>query len=108
MLGRCIARIEDHRGFLYPFAVESAVSHYPNIRRSACVAHKNRRTLAVELKHPDGSKNMAALKAKLAWAAIDRIEVLKRIPVDARHNAKIEYPALNALLEKFTENDQHK
>jgi hypothetical protein len=41
-------------------------------------------------------------------AAIDRIVVLKRIPVDARHNAKIDYPALNAHLRKFSENNQHK
>ena len=108
LLGRCIARIEDHRGILYPFAVESAVSEYPNLRRSACVAHKNHRTLAVELKHPEGSKDRAALKAKLSWAAIDRIEVLKRIPVDPRHNAKIDYPALNALLKKRSEKNQHK
>jgi acyl-CoA synthetase (AMP-forming)/AMP-acid ligase II len=108
LLGRCIARIEDHRGILYPFAVESAVSEYPNIRRSACVAYKNQRTLAVELEHPAGSKDMAALKAKLSWAAIDRIVVLRRIPVDPRHNAKIDYPALNALLKKFSENNPHK
>lgn len=98
LLGRCIARIEDPCGILYPFAVESAVSEYPNLRRSACIAYKNLRILAVELKHTDGSIDMASLKAKLAWAVIDRIEVLKRIPVDPRHNAKIDYPALNALL----------
>jgi acyl-CoA synthetase (AMP-forming)/AMP-acid ligase II len=107
LLGRCIARIEDSRGVLYPFAVESAASEYPNIRRSACVAYKNHRTLAVELEDPEGPKDMTALKAKLSWAAIDRIEVLKRIPVDRRHNAKIDYPALNALLKKFSENHRH-
>ncbi len=100
LLGRCIARIEDHRGSLYPFAVESAVSQNPNLRRSACIAYKNHRTLAVELEHPDCSRDMVELKAKLSWAAIDHIEVLKRIPVDPRHNTKIDYPALNALLKK--------
>lgn len=108
LLGRCIARIEDQRGVLYPFAVESAVSEYPNIRRSACVARKNHRTLVIELEQPANSKDIATLKAKLSWAAIDRIVVLKRIPVDPRHNAKIDYPALNELLRKFSENNQHK
>ncbi|MGD8963550.1 MAG: AMP-binding protein [Desulfobacterales bacterium] len=105
LLGRCIARIEDSRGVLYPFAVESAASEYPSIRRSACVAHKNHRTLAVELEDPEGAKDMSALKAKLSWAAIDRIEVLKRIPVDPHHNAKIDYPALNALLKRLFQNN---
>ncbi|MGD9181732.1 MAG: AMP-binding protein [Desulfobacterales bacterium] len=102
LLGRCIARIEDQRGVLYPFAVESAVSQYANIRRSACVASNNHRTLAIELEHPASSQDIAALKAKLSWAAIDRIAVLKRIPVDPRHNAKIDYPALNAALKKLS------
>lgn len=108
LLGRCIARIEDQRGVLYPFAVESAVSQIANIRRSACVASNNQRTLAIELEQPASSEDIAALKAKLSWAAIDRIAVLKRIPVDPRHNAKIDYPALNAVLRKFSENNQHK
>ena len=104
LLGRCIARIEDPCGILYPFAVESAVSEYPNIRRSACIAYNNQRILAVELEDTDGSNHIAALKTKLSWAIIDRVEVLKRIPVDPRHNAKIDYPALNALLKKLPAN----
>ncbi|MBW2431815.1 MAG: AMP-binding protein [Deltaproteobacteria bacterium] len=108
LLGRCIARIEDDRGILYPFSVESAVSQFPGLRRSACLAYKNQRTLAVELEHPDGSIEIADLKAKLSWAAIDRIEVLRRIPVDPRHNSKIDYPALNALLKKRSGKNQHK
>lgn len=108
LLGRCMARIEDQRGILYPFAVESAVSQYPNIRRSACVACKTRRTLAIEPEHPVSSKDMAALKAALSWAAIDRIVALKRIPVDPRHNAKLDYPALTGLLKKFSGNHQQK
>jgi len=105
LLGRCIARIEDPCGILYPFAVESAVSEHPNLRRSACIAYNNQRVLAVELEHTNGSNHMAALKAKLTWAGIDRVEILKRIPVDPRHNAKIDYPALNALLKKRFQNN---
>jgi hypothetical protein len=35
------------------------------------------------------------LTSKLAWAQIERVLVLPRIPVDRRHNAKVDYPALN-------------
>ncbi|MGD8990204.1 MAG: AMP-binding protein [Desulfobacterales bacterium] len=107
LLGRCIARIENSCGILYPFTVETAASQYPNIRRSACVSYRNHRTLAVELEDPESARDMTALKATLSWAAIDRIEILERIPVDRRHNAKIDYPALDALLEKSFEDHPH-
>lgn len=34
------------------------------------------------------------LKSKLAWAHIEQVLVLPRIPVDRRHNAKVDYPEL--------------
>jgi hypothetical protein len=34
------------------------------------------------------------LREQLQWAGLDRIVLLDAIPVDARHNAKIDYPAL--------------
>jgi hypothetical protein len=38
------------------------------------------------------------LRESLRWATLDEIRVLKRLPVDKRHNAQIDYPALNRLL----------
>jgi hypothetical protein len=37
-------------------------------------------------------------KSKLAWAHIDRLLVLPRIPVDRRHNGKVDYPGLDRIL----------
>jgi hypothetical protein len=34
----------------------------------------------------------------LAWAQLDVIKVLDKIPVDKRHNAKIDYPMLRKRL----------
>lgn len=34
----------------------------------------------------------------LSWACIDEVRSLKRIPVDKRHNAKIDYTELVKLL----------
>jgi hypothetical protein len=34
------------------------------------------------------------LAQALAWAAIDEIVTLRHLPVDKRHNAKVDYPAL--------------
>ncbi|HEX4948836.1 MAG TPA: AMP-binding protein [Blastocatellia bacterium] len=94
LLGRCAAQIADARGTLYPFAVECAASHHPNVQRAALVQWQGRRVLTVELQTPD----LDGLCEDLAWAGIDEIRVLKNIPVDKRHNAKVDYPALLKLL----------
>ena len=93
LVGRCAARIEDANGLLYPFTVECAAMHYPAVHRAAMISHAGQRQLVVEPvtgEHPD----LDALNRVLAWARLDRIAAMARIPVDKRHNAKIDYPAL--------------
>jgi len=101
LLGRCFARIEDTRGTVYPFAVEAAVSAHPAIRRSAMVAWRGQRLLLIEPAYPLYDGELDALKQALAWAHLDAIRVVPRIPVDRRHNAKVDYPALMKLLERM-------
>jgi acyl-CoA synthetase (AMP-forming)/AMP-acid ligase II len=97
LLGRCSACINDAHGTLYPFTVECVANHHPGVRRSAMISHKGKRVLVVE---PSGGVEFSSLKASLAWAHVDAIEVLSKLPVDKRHNAKIDYPALHELLGK--------
>ncbi len=97
LLGRCGARISDARGTLYPFAVETAARTVTGIRRAALVGLNGQRILALESTAPDA---MAELRTALAWAQLDRF-VIMPIPLDRRHNAKVDYPALlKALAEK--------
>jgi acyl-CoA synthetase (AMP-forming)/AMP-acid ligase II len=101
LLGRCAARIDDARGRLYPFAVECAAAAHPVVRRAAVVAHQGQRVLTVERRtHADSTAalELDTLRAALAWAALDDIRCYPRLPVDRRHNAKIDYPALHAML----------
>ncbi|MBI2809045.1 MAG: AMP-binding protein [Planctomycetes bacterium] len=102
LLGRCVARIRDARGDLYPFAAETAVYQNPNVRRAALVAQNGRRILAIEFYEGRRPHDLDALRAALAWAQLDEIRPCPHIPVDKRHNAKIDYPALNRLLDKGT------
>ncbi len=92
LLGRCTARINDQRGVLHPFAVETAALTVAGVRRAALLGLDGQRILAFEA---DSHLNLTALRAAVAWAAIDRILPL-RIPLDRRHNAKVDYPALIA------------
>src|SRR5262249_16137341 len=98
LLGRSEARIDDARGALYPFAVECAASHHDGVKRAAVVAREGRRLLVIEPSQRGPALELAELRRSLAWAQIDEIRWLKRIPVDRRHNAKIDYPGLRRLL----------
>lgn len=99
LLGRCVARIRDALGELYPFAAETALYQNGAVRRAAMVSHQGKRVLAIEFF--DGhAADVAALRQELAWTKVEEIRVCKRIPVDKRHNAKIDYPALAALLDR--------
>lgn len=95
LLGRCQARIEDAVGTLYPFQVECAALQHPAVRRAALLAHRRQRWLIVELQK--GAKK-PGLSAELSWAHLDHIEFVREIPVDPRHNAKIDYPSLHKML----------
>jgi len=102
LLGRCAARIDDSRGSLYPLAVEGTVSNYPAIRRAAFFSHRGRRILAIETyEHNSASNLVNDLMRRLAWACIDEVRILERIPTDKRHNAKIDYPALLRLADQI-------
>jgi olefin beta-lactone synthetase len=93
LMGRCNARIKDARGVLDPFTVECIAQEDASIARSACVSHCGRRLLLVELLNA-GKGPASDLVERLRWAQIDEIRVVAKIPVDKRHNAKIDYPGL--------------
>jgi acyl-CoA synthetase (AMP-forming)/AMP-acid ligase II len=98
LLGRCVARIHDAHGDLYPFAAETAVYQNPRVRRAALVAHRGKRILAVEFYERHNPADLDAMRAALAWTCLDEILPCDHIPVDKRHNAKIDYPSLYRML----------
>ena len=97
LLGRCAARIEDRRGVLYPFAVECAAQEARGVRRAALLAVGGERWLAIEAV-AGGQPDPSALASITQASDIDRTVMVRAIPVDARHNAKVDYPALRRLL----------
>jgi hypothetical protein len=72
---------------------------FPFVRRAAFVLVKTKRLLAVESDGSHSEDKLRDLKAALSWAAVDEVRVLRRIPVDRRHNAKVNYPQLMRLLQ---------
>lgn len=99
LLGRCSARIELGNRLLYPFAAETAAVHHQNVRRAAMVNHHGRIMLLLEREDPALELNVETLSQSLQWSGIDDYRVLTEIPVDRRHNAKVDYVALTQLLD---------
>jgi len=97
LLGRCAARIGD----LYPFSVECAALRYPAIHRAAMVAHRGERILLVQWRDPSARVDVAKIRASLAWAKLDAVIAVPEIPLDSRHNAKVDYPAAQRLLQRI-------
>ena len=97
LLGRCGARVEDALGVVYPFSVECAAMHVSGVARAAFTAVDGRRVLVVE-PAAGTSLDLAAVAATARWAHLHAVREYPRIPVDRRHNAKIDYTALPGLL----------
>jgi olefin beta-lactone synthetase len=94
LLGRCLGCIEDIHGTLYPLAVEGIIQNHPDIRHSAVILHQGQRILVVELNKPSYQIDWIPIRDSLKNMHIHKIKVCKKFPLDKRHNAKIDYPAL--------------
>jgi acyl-CoA synthetase (AMP-forming)/AMP-acid ligase II len=99
LVGRCAARLHDDRGVIYPFQVECAAQEFMFVRRTAFVAHGEQRVLVVQPTTARAKINIEEIVETLSWARINKVVVMKRLPFDKRHNAKIEYSALHQLLD---------
>jgi len=98
LLGRCEALIHDSRGVLYPFSVECAAMQIPGVRRAALIAHVGRRLLALELHKGANPDTASHVREAICWAEVESVIVLKKIPVDKRHNSKVNYMELRRVL----------
>ncbi|MGK7929210.1 MAG: AMP-binding protein [Spirulina sp.] len=95
LLGRRSGCLRDRFGILYPFTVECVANGYPEIKRSAVVSWQGKRVLLIELNQNKKQLDLNALKRSLDYAKIERIVICSRIPVDRRHNSKIDYSRLD-------------
>jgi olefin beta-lactone synthetase len=99
LTGRCAARLGDPPDAQYPLMLEAALADHPQLARAAFVYHRDERLLVVELKRGADRSGLEELARALPWAGIAGVVSLSHIPLDRRHNAKIDYPALRAELD---------
>lgn len=106
LLGRSVEKLPPfpapaglpEEALCYPFAIECAMREiFPGIRMAA-IEWEGQRTLVVSrISEPAES---AAIRSEAATLGMERVIHLGEIPLDRRHNAKIDYPALRALLSR--------
>jgi len=99
LLGRASAKVADERGVVYPLAVECVADGVEGVRRTALVSHEAGRLLVVEAE----TERRAPVERRLEEAlgeAVERFVFVDQIPVDRRHNAKVDYPALRRQLRR--------
>jgi acyl-CoA synthetase (AMP-forming)/AMP-acid ligase II len=94
LVGRCSARMVDSLGELHPFSVECVARQFDWVRLAGCVAVNGIRCLAVEPRTPPSAEDELKLLQAVSWAHIQQIHLVNPMPVDRRHNAKIDYAAL--------------
>lgn len=96
LLGRAGAVIDDERGILHPFSVECAARNLPQVAVAALLRIGRRRVLFVQSRAGE-DVNCRALQRLLSWAELDDIRPIRQIPLDKRHNAKVDYTRLAKL-----------
>lgn len=100
LLGRCAARVDDGHGALYPLGVEQAALRNQCIGNAAIVSHQGQRVLAVTLSQPNTQPDLVSLLKSLSFANVDSIRIVDRLPMDQRHQSKVDYSKLRKLLER--------
>ena len=89
-----LGRLDGRAKGLFPFGVEAAARFWPNVRQAALVAIDDRPVLAIA--GDPGSRDLWQREADRIGAL--RVVAVKSIPLDRRHQSKIDYSALRKLL----------
>ncbi|NBB80063.1 MAG: AMP-binding protein [Verrucomicrobia bacterium] len=92
LMGRCAAKFRIGTQSIYPFALECAAVEHFNVAIAACCESKGEPTLFL----PDSFRGPLPRTFYCDPITIHRVARIK-IPLDKRHNAKVDYTGLQAL-----------
>lgn len=97
LAGRCAARVTHATRSLYPAEIEVPLRSVPGLHRSALLEDNGAALVVLEADTPAAE---AAARARLATLGLADLPLrrLSRLPLDKRHNAKIDYAALRRSL----------
>ena len=98
LFGRCNAVIKSTSGDLYPFAIETAAMQSPLVERAALCQYQSEIILCLQLRNSSDIDAAVASICESIREKINRYILLEKIPLDKRHNAKIDYPLLEEMI----------
>ncbi|MDL2305757.1 AMP-binding protein [Bacteroides sp. OttesenSCG-928-D19] len=93
LLGRVTQAIHDTKGTLYPFCIECVLDAHFGIR-GAILSHNGERMVVIEERTANPDDVLKQLKSFHIMSII----AVKKIPMDKRHGAKIDYGKLLKIL----------
>jgi acyl-CoA synthetase (AMP-forming)/AMP-acid ligase II len=100
LVGRASAVVRrEGKAPLYPFCIECAAQSHPTVRRAALAIIDGQAVLALETGR-SGADTTREVNDLVSWANLDVVVTVKSIPMDARHNAKVDYTKLYAILKR--------
>lgn len=96
LLGRVGEDVQTDQGPLYPFAIEAAARMWPGVKRAALLAQDGGAILVVQgdVQHLEAWQDLAAEQG------VGRIVHVDVLPLDKRHQSKVDRTALRALLQQ--------
>lgn len=97
LAGRCAARITRGEKCIHPLMIESAARCFEGVHQAALIQHRERLLLLLQADRGT-TINIDQLSSQLSWAGIDEFRVVKWIPVDQRHHAKIDLKSLKKMV----------
>lgn len=100
LVGRVSAGVTVNGERLYPFQLEYPLCAHPGVAAAALLSHQGEPCLVIQ-PEADDTLDVEQLTSFLprGWPP-QGLRLVKRIPLDRRHNAKIDYGALKALLNR--------
>ncbi len=91
-----LGRAEAKHGGLYPFCIETAARSYQGVEQAAFIYCSGQNILTLQTNAGFVKENHKALQKRFPDL---EISIIDRIPLDKRHNSKIDYVELRKLLE---------
>ena len=98
LMGRESAIFHIDERFIYPFGIECAVMHHNLVRRCAVIQHKGKNLLCLET----AEDKLDSVRQEYPQYHFLEFIYLEKIPMDTRHNAKVNYPSLASKLDQIT------
>jgi acyl-CoA synthetase (AMP-forming)/AMP-acid ligase II len=99
LVGRCKAAIRDSWRTVYPFEVEIPACKLPGVVHAALLKYGEQPTLVLQTRQPDRMRDLVSRWVVLKRVRISSIVAVREIPMDKRHNSKVDYGRLEKLLD---------